>query len=120
MVPLAKDRDRLTVFADQFACPSSARGIAEGLLMIATQCQSRSSIAWGTYHYCQKLYVSWHKFAEAIVARAIEKGMVDHKVEVAPIPSFEFPTPVMRPKYSNLSTEKLASELGSKCASWRN
>jgi dTDP-4-dehydrorhamnose reductase len=102
MVRLAKDRNRLTVVADQFGGPSSARGIADALLTIAAQYQSGSSIAWGTYHYCQKPYVSWHQFAEAIVARAIEIGLVDHAVEVAPIPSSEFPTPVVRPKNSRL------------------
>ena len=118
MVRLAKDRDRLTVVADQFGGPSSARGIAEALLTIAAQYQSRSSIAWGTYHYCQKPYVSWHQFAEAIVARAIEIGLVDHAVEVEPIPSSEFPTPVVRPENSRLVTTALASTFGTVDSDW--
>lgn len=118
MVRLAKDRDRLTVVADQFGGPSSARGIAEALLTIAARYQSGSSIAWGTYHYCQKPYVSWHEFAQAIVARAIELGLVDHEVEVAPIPSSEFPTPVVRPKNSRLDTSALASAFGIKDSEW--
>ena len=108
MVRLAKDRDRLTVVDDQFGGPSSARGIAEVLLTIAGQYQSGSSIAWGTYHFCQKPYVSWHQFAETIVAHAIEIGLVDHEVEVAPIPSSEFLTPVVRPENSRLDTSALA------------
>ena len=107
MVRLAKDRDRLTVVADQFGGPSSARGIAEALLAIAAKYQSGASIAWGTYHYCQKPYVSWHQFAEMIVAHAIEVGLVDHAVEVAPIPSSEFPTPVKRPSNSRLDSSLL-------------
>jgi dTDP-4-dehydrorhamnose reductase len=118
MLRLAKDRDHLTVVADQFGGPSSARGIAEALLKIAAQYQSGSSIAWGTYHYSQKPYVSWHQFAEAIVARAIEIGLVDHAVEVAPIPSSEFPTPVVRPKNSSLDTSALASSFGIVDSDW--
>ena len=118
MVRLAKDRDRLTVVADQFGGPSSARGIAEALLTIAAQYQSGSSIAWGTYHYCQKPYVSWHQFAEAIVARAIEKGLVDHAVELVPIPSSEFPTPVLRPKNSRLCTDKICKSLCVNQSDW--
>ena len=110
MVRLAKDRDRLTVVADQFGGPASARGIAEALLKIAAQYQSGSSIAWGTYHYCQKPYVSWHQFAETIIARAIEIGLIDHAVEVAPIPSSEFPTPVKRPPNSRLDSSLLQAE----------
>jgi len=118
MVRLAKDRDRLTVVADQFGGPSSARGIAEALLAIAAQYQSGASIAWGTYHYCQKPCVSWHQFAETIVARAIEIGLVDHAVEVAPIPSSEFPTPVVRPANSRLDTTALASTFGTVDSDW--
>jgi dTDP-4-dehydrorhamnose reductase len=118
MVRLAKDRDRLTVVADQFGGPSSARGIAEALLTIAARYQSGSSIAWGTYHYCQRPYVSWHQFAEAIVACAISIGLVDHDVEVAPISSSEFPTPVVRPANSKLSCRKLEEGFGVAESEW--
>jgi dTDP-4-dehydrorhamnose reductase len=118
MVRLAKDRDRLTVVADQFGGPSSARGIAEALLTIAAQYQSGSLDAWGTYHYCQKPYVSWHQFAEAIVARAIEIGLVDHEVEVAPILSSEYPTPVVRPKNSRLAIENIKTTFKLASRSW--
>ena len=118
MVRLAKDRDRLTVVADQYGGPSSARGIADALLTIAAQYQSDSSIAWGTYHYCQKPYVSWHQFAEAIVARAIEIGLVGHAVEVVSIPSSEFPTPVVRPVNSKLSCVKLEEAFGFTDCEW--
>lgn len=107
MVRLAKDRDRLTVVADQFGGPSSARGIASVLLTIAAQYESAGVVEWGTYHYCQKPYVSWHQFAQAIVERATEMGLVDHPVKVTPIPSSEFPTPVTRPANSRLDTAAL-------------
>lgn len=118
MVRLAKDRDRLTVVADQFGGPSSARGIAQALLTIAARYQSGSTVAWGTYHYCQKPYVSWHEFAEHIVAQAIELGLVDHEVEVAPIPSSEFPTPVVRPANSRLDTGALVSAFDVEVSEW--
>ena len=118
MVRLAKDRDRLTVVADQFGGPSSARGIAEALLTIAAQYEKNASVAWGTYHYCQKPYVSWHQFAQAIIERAAEMGLVDHPVEVAPIPSSEFPTPVTRPANSRLDTTSLTQALGIKDTEW--
>lgn len=102
MVRLAKERDRLTVVADQFGGPSSANGIAEALLKIAANYQNGNSVAWGTYHYCQKPYVSWHQFAEKIVACAFEMRLVDHEVDVVPIPTSEFPTQVLRPSNSRL------------------
>ena len=118
MVRLAKDRDRLTVVADQFGGPSSARGIASVLLAIASQYESARDVAWGTYHYCQKPYVSWHQFAKVIVERATEMGLVDHSVEVAPILSAEFPTPVTRPKNSSLDTNKVSANFGIRDSRW--
>ena len=118
MVRLAKERDRLTVVADQFGGPSSARGIAEALLTIAAQYETTGSVAWGTYHYCQKPYVSWHQFAQAIIERATEMGLVDHPVEVAPIPSSEFPTPVTRPANSRLDTTKYESNFSISSSPW--
>jgi dTDP-4-dehydrorhamnose reductase len=118
MVRLAKDRDRLTVVADQFGGPSSARGIAETLLMIAAQHEKSGAVTWGTYHYCQKPYVSWHQFAQAIIERATEMGLVDHPLEVAPIPSSDFPTPVTRPANSCLDTSKLDNQLCKCISDW--
>ena len=118
MVRLARDRDRLTVVADQFGGPSSARGIAKVLLTIAAQYERQDPVAWGTYHYCQKPYVSWHQFAETIFSRAIELGLVDHPVEVVPIPSSEFPTPLDRPSNSRLDTSKIDCEFLSDGSFW--
>lgn len=118
MVRLAKDRDHLTVVADQFGGPSSARSIAEALLTIAAQYEKTGTVAWGTYHYCQKPYVSWHMFARAIIERATAMGLVDHSVQVAPIPSSEFPTPVKRPANSRLDIEKFNKAFSLPQKSW--
>lgn len=118
MVRLAKDRDRLTVVADQFGGPTSARGIAQTLLTIAVQYEKTVAVAWGTYHYCQKPYVSWHQFAQAIIDRATHLGLVDHHVELAPIPSSEFPTPVTRPANSRLNTSKIETTFKTTISDW--
>lgn len=118
MVHLAKDRSHLTVVADQVGGPSSALGIAQTLLAIAAEFQRSGDIAWGTYHYCQKPYVSWFEFAQSVVARAKEMGLVDREVEVVPIPSSQFPTPVERPLNSRLCTDKLEKYFNEKQSSW--
>jgi dTDP-4-dehydrorhamnose reductase len=118
MVRLAKSRERLMVVADQFGGPSSARGIASVLLAIAAQCETARDVQWGTYHYCQKPYVSWHQFAQVIIERATEMGVVDHLVEVAPITSSEFPTPVTRPANSRLDTSALMAAFDLEDSDW--
>jgi len=51
--------------------------------------------------------MSRHKFAEAIVARAIEIGLVDHEVQLASITSSELTVLALRPKNSTLNNTKL-------------
>lgn len=119
IVRLAKDRERLTVVADQFGGPSSARGISKALLLIASQYEKTGDVAWGTYHYCQQPYVSWYQFARAIIERAAEIGLLDHDVEILPISSSEFPTPVPRPMNSKLGVGKLCAMLNAPQSDWR-
>lgn len=118
MVRLAKDRDCLTVVADQFGGPSSAKGIAAVLLNIAAQFEQNGEVAWGTFHYSQKPYVSWYQFAKEIIKRATEMGLVDHDVKVIPITSREFPTAVDRPQNSKLGTSKLEAHFGIYGENW--
>ena len=118
MVRLAKDRDCLTVVADQFGGPSSACAIAQALLTVAAQFEKAGFVAWGTYHFCQKPYVSWHQFAQAIVARANEIGLLNHPVNVAAITSSDFPTLVTRPKNSRLDCTKFETHFRLNYAEW--
>lgn len=87
-------------------------------MTIANQYKTYGAVTWGTYHYCQKPYVSWYQFAQVIVRHAIDLGLVDHPVEVVPIPSSKFPTPVKRPVNSKLDTEKYRTKFSVDIASW--
>ena len=120
MFRLAKDCERLTVVADQYGGPSSARGIASVLLTIVAQFEKTRSDAWGTYHYCQKPYVSWYQFAQAIVERATAMELINHEVEVVPISSSEFTSHVMRPSNSRLDSTKIQSTFSIIESPWLN
>ena len=100
---LAKERDELKVVNDQFGGPTSAACIAEVLLQLATEHKEH----WGIYHFSGQPFMSRHKFAEAIVARAIEIGLVDHEVQLASITSSELTVLALRPKNSTLNNTKL-------------
>ena len=80
--------------------------------------ESGSTIHWGTYHFCQKPYVSWHQFAEYIVSKAIDINLIDHKVEVLPISSSQFPTSVIRPENSMMDTWAFCSTFDLEPESW--
>lgn len=119
MVRLAKDCPRLTVISDQVGGPTSARAIAQVLLKIANAYFQGSQINWGTYHFCEKPYVSWYQFAEQIIESAKQKGLVPEEVVVDPIPTTAFPTPVERPKNSRLDTTKIEGFIGHPVSDWR-
>lgn len=118
MVRLAKERDRLTVVADQFGAPTSATGIATALLGIAERFEQSEEISWGTYHFNQKPYLSWYQFAQHIIERSYEKGIVDHRVELVPIKSSEYSSLAKRPKNSRLSTLKYEESFKTEASAW--
>ena len=117
MVRLAKERDELSVVADQYGCPTYAGDLALAIYQICNQYDKNKTSAWGVYHYCGDSPTSWHGFARAIFFEALALGVIDKKPNLLAINSGQFPTPVKRPEYSVMSTEKL-SQIGIVPPSW--
>lgn len=122
MLRLARERDRLTVVADQRGAPTPARLIAS-----VTAAALARWLAWddahrreasGTYNLVSAGECSWHEFASAIVARAHAAGLVERAPEVAAITTAQFPTKARRPAYSVLDTARLAATFGLRLPSW--
>ncbi|WP_137170435.1 dTDP-4-dehydrorhamnose reductase [Marinomonas sp. FW-1] len=117
MVRLAKERDALSVVADQYGCPTYAGDLAKAILHICEQHKQGKLIAWGTYHYCGDTPTSWHGFARAIFAKAESLGVIAKRPQLKAISSDQYPTPAKRPEYSVMSTQALAS-FGIQASSW--
>src|SRR3546814_14790972 len=49
---------------------------------------------------------SWHGFAEAIMAGAVERGLLDKAPKVFPIATSAYPTPAARPAFSVLDNTR--------------
>lgn len=120
VVRMAKVRDRLEIVDDQCGGPTSARAIAHVLLEIASQLNVHRTVAWGTYHFSQKPYVSRYQFALAIVEQARNSCLIDHPVDTIPISSRDFSTSVMRPGNSRLESKLLEINFKIKASSWLN
>jgi dTDP-4-dehydrorhamnose reductase len=118
MLRLFETRDHLTVVADQIGGPTSSYGIAKVLLAMAAKYRKFGTFNWGIYHFCQKPYVSWYDFARVILERVNEISSLDCKVDIKPISSAEYPTPVLRPSNSCLSTSKLEKVIEFDVNSW--
>jgi dTDP-4-dehydrorhamnose reductase len=87
----AAGEDRpLRVVSDQIGSPTWTGHLAPALLRLASRDLP------GTYHLTNSGAVSWHGFAEAILAGA------GRSVEVTPVSTSEYSTPAPRPAYSVL------------------
>jgi dTDP-4-dehydrorhamnose reductase len=117
MVRLAKERDALSVVADQYGCPTYAGDLALAILQICEQHEQGKPLAWGIYHYCGDTPTSWHGFARAIFAKAEMLGVITKRPQLTAISSDQYPTPAKRPEYSVMSTQAL-SGIGVSAFSW--
>ncbi|MBX7492963.1 dTDP-4-dehydrorhamnose reductase [Qipengyuania sp. 1NDW9] len=111
MLRLGSERDSLRIVADQIGGPTPAAAIAEACVRSLAAITADKALC-GTYHLSGAPDVSWADFAREIFAQA---GM---DVEVADIPSAEFPTPAKRPLNSRLDCSSL-ERLGLERPDWR-
>ena len=105
---LAKERERLTVIADQFGAPTGAELLADLTAHALRSATVRPELA-GTYHAVAQGETTWHAYAGHVIEYARAMGQV---IKVAPeaieaVPSSAFPTAAKRPGNSRLDTRKL-------------
>jgi dTDP-4-dehydrorhamnose reductase len=110
MLRLGRERDTLRVVDDQVGCPTYAYDLAGALLDIAGHA-SRHAGAWGTYHFCNDVAVTWYAFTRRILAlaRTYERFRV---AEILPILTTHYPLPAPRPPYSVLDCTSLETTFG--------
>lgn len=95
MVRLAKERDEISVVADQIGSPTYTYDLA-GLIVDMIQTDK-----FGIYHVTNEGFCSWYEFACEIFKQA---GI---NVKVYPIDSEDYPTKAKRPKNSRLSKKSI-------------
>jgi dTDP-4-dehydrorhamnose reductase len=112
MLRRAAEGGTLSVVDDQVTCPTFAPDISEAILTIARRWADggwRAEHA-GVTHLAGPDAVSWHAFAERVVAGARDRG--GRWVSVAPIKTAQYPAPARRPANSRLATERLSAVFG--------
>ena len=65
----------------------------------------------GVFNYSGNPIVSWYDFAVTIYKYASRIDLINRKLNIEKISSFEYADPVIRPKYSVLSSAKLHNSL---------
>jgi dTDP-4-dehydrorhamnose reductase len=118
MLRLGKEKEVLSVVADQYGCPTYAADLAAAIVTIATQISEQRDVSWGTYHYCGKGVTNWHGFAQAIFNLANQYDTFQVK-KVVPISTSEFPTPAKRPANSGMDCSLITKNFGISLRPWQ-
>jgi len=121
MLRLARERDRLTVVADQFGAPTGADLIADVTAHALRTALSRPEVS-GTYHLVAAGETSWHGYARHVIehARAAGQEIRVPADAIEPVPTSAFPTPARRPANSRLDTTRLRNTFGLTLPSWQS
>ncbi len=115
MLRLGTDRDVLKVVADQFGTPTPASLIANATSKVMRHPGALS----GLWHLTAQGQTSWHGFAKAIFAEAVERGVLAKAPKVEAIPTAGYPTKARRPAYSRLDVSKFQSDFEITLPSWQ-
>lgn len=121
MLNLAASRHEVSVVADQFGAPTSARAIAETIASIVVSMSEATpeDDQWGTYHFSGYPFTTWAAFAETAFRQAQEVGLITKVPQVNPITTAEYPTPAARPLNSRLDCSKITQNFVISPDDWR-
>ncbi len=122
ILKLARERDELSIVADQTGSPTSARLIAETTILCIHQAvrEKQAGVFYSdVYHLAASNVTSWHGFAAEIVNVASSRLNMQFKLkEIREIQTSDYPTPAKRPENSRLDSKKLESVFSIKMPSW--
>jgi len=113
MLRVGAERDVLRVVMDQIGAPTPAHWIAQATL------RAIDAQAAGLYHLTPQGQTSWHGYAEAIFAAAVNRGLLARVPRVEAIHTADYPTPAARPAWSVLDSGKLERDSGVRLPDWR-
>ncbi|MBP5945336.1 MULTISPECIES: dTDP-4-dehydrorhamnose reductase [Pseudomonas] len=119
MLRLAKDRETLSVIADQVGAPTGADLIADVTASAIQQVMHRPELA-GLYHLAASGEVSWHGYASHVIDFAQTNGEELAVTAINPIDTSAYPTPARRPLNSRLNTQKLRDNFSLHLPDWQS
>lgn len=119
MLRLAKDRETLSVVADQIGTPTGAELIADVTALAIQQVMQHPKLA-GLYHLAAGGEVSWHGYASHVIEFAQANGEQLAVTAVNSIETTAYPTPARRPLNSRLNTQKLRDNFSLHLPDWQS
>lgn len=112
MLRLISERESISVVNDQIGTPTYAGDLAAVIIKIIEQ---RNTNGYeGIYHFSNEGECSWYDFA-----CEISRVVGNSRCEVRPCLSSEYPSKVVRPKFSVLDKSKIKQRFGIDIPHWR-
>lgn len=118
MLRLARDRDEISVVADQRGCPTIAGDLAAAARTVTVALLNREAPGGGVVHFVNAGEASWAELAEETMALARQQQLPHARVR--PIGSDEYPTPVKRPSDSRLATDRIRERFKIEPRPWQD
>lgn len=123
MLRLGAEREELRVVDDQHGAPTDTTLLVEASLAALERWrQAEPSLRArleGIHHVTASGTTTWHGFASAIFAQAVDLGMLSRVPRVIPIRSADFPTPATRPHWSVLDNRGFQRQFGFPLPDWQ-
>lgn len=110
MLRLGRERERLSVVADQHGAPTGAADLAAAIAGLAMRMADDPGAPTGTFHFSNTGATTWHGLAEAIFVGARARGAAAPMIE--PISTADYPTPARRPANSLLAHDAICAAYG--------
>jgi dTDP-4-dehydrorhamnose reductase len=119
MLRLGRERDAVSVVADQHGAPTFAADLADAIARILPRLAGSPAgdEAFGIFHLTGLPHTTWHGFAAAIFDEASRRGL--KTPELSAITTAEYPTPARRPADGRLDCSRIARVHGIQAADWR-
>lgn len=119
MLRLHREREQLSVVADQVGCPSSTLNLATACWRAVHLGSNNDEPLPPVLHWSDTGAASWFDVSVAIGELGVELGLLKSAARVSPIQTRDYPTPATRPGYSLLECKSTRSALGLEGQHWR-
>jgi dTDP-4-dehydrorhamnose reductase len=123
IVRLAKEKEILSVIADQWGAPTGAELLADvtALALYRALSVEQNERFSGTYHLVAAGETNWHKYAQYVLTLANQHGVVLKTAPEAVIPILTeaYPVQAQRPRNSRLDVSKVTKTFGIHLPDWR-
>jgi dTDP-4-dehydrorhamnose reductase len=129
ILKLARDRETLSVVADQRGAPTWSRDLAKMTAEVIGQCEAAArgrelsdvlGDLGGVYHAAGAGETTWYGFATEAVRLQVEQQPGVRFATIKAIATAEYPTPAKRPANSRMNCERLKEQFGWEMMDWRD